>query len=846
MKRFLITFLIFLVVKSLAAQNDETLYSAKNQLDINNASYQEIARLPVSEEIALALYERVLYRGYFKSIYELHQIEGIDQELFNKIKQLIRIEPYKTLTSSQEKIDEIYYRLDRWSSSESMNNAFIDLWIEKALEPMNVNSVRYDELVNLQNVSPIDAAAIVNHRKTVHWIRDQRDLRDVPGFSYYAYRTARYFLDYKDVESDAALHGNILMRVDNTPFMASEGEQTQEANITTITSALSSGINSLPSTYFKTRLTFRQQYKFGLAFVRKLSEPTHYSDLGGFQIPNAKFYIGMENQSLGPINLRKLYLGNFSVTLGQGVIMENTDFFIPRKSGYGFRKRFRGISGDISRTRQYTLRGGAAELEYNNLSLIGFVSFDSRDAILNRGSYSDANTRSFNQLIVLNQRFEYAVDDTLRGPEYDGLSWINSVNELTYGGHLQYDFLPGTHLGVSYYESAYDRPIDSNPYQITALDYKGDSHWDIRRVTTDSEIIQSYGGEISRGINPFWAGAQSFRRVYGFDFQTVIKNIVIQGEWGELDKGGSVFNLGDDPKAMVLSAYAQFPSFNILLLYRNYDVAFDNPYQRSFSNYRRFKGTIYEDYYYLQSVLYGQLYETNPQPQAEEGLYLSAFYQMSRSLTMRFQYDNWTRKADAAKMYRLVGTINYRPVFPLAIQLRNKWQAREEDNSLSTKRYYKNYEFRGRLRLRLSNYDSFDLMYSVSKLLNHPRPRVFGDIVLDGEAITANYVHNFNKYLKLSGMLAYYKGFLWNFEDTQFMVMESDRGAIRYFLSLYARLNLNLSVRLKYTGEYHNPVSGAYFYPNNQTRQENPGRMYETDWIRKFSNLFYVEFNYNF
>ena len=30
---------------------------------------------------------------------------------------------------------------------------------------------------------------------------------------------------------------------------------------------------------------------------------------------------------------------------------------------------------------------------------------------------------------------------------------------------------------------------------------------------------------------------------------------------------------------MVLSAYAQFENFNILTLYRNYDLNFDNPYQ---------------------------------------------------------------------------------------------------------------------------------------------------------------------------------------------------------------------------------------------------------------------------
>lgn len=840
LKQFKILGSFLLIIQISIAQNVSTPYSQDNQLDINNAGIEEISKLPVSKEIAIDLYQRILYRGNFKSVYELRRIDGIDQRLFNQLKPLIRIEPFSALTTVQEKIEQIYYRLERWSSSEGVNDAFIDLWIEKALDPMNVNKARYNELVNLQNVSPIDAAAIINHRKDVHWISTERNLRYTPGLSNYAYRTARYFLDYKDVKDGHNWHGNIMLRIDNTPFMADEGEQAQEAGLSAISGDVSSGYNLLPNVYYKARFSFLQDYKMGFSYSRNLNEPTHYLNEGSFRIPDGKFYLGLENLKLGVVNLRKLYLGNYSVTLGQGIIMENTDFFTPRKSGYGFRKRFKGISGDNSRTRQYTLKGIAAEADYKNISAIGFVSYDSRDAILNKAVQNDSlEVRAFNQLIVLDQRFEYALDDESRGPDQLNLSWLDAVNELTYGGHLQYDFIPGTYLGLSLYESAYDRPLEPHYEEIVEADNLD------RLVTADSEIKQSYGGSISRSSNPFWADALSFRRVYGFDFQTVINNVAIQGEWGELDKGGSLFKLGDDPKAFVVSAYAQFPTFNILALYRNYDVGFDNPYQRSFSNYHRFKGSIYEDYYYLQSVLYGQLYENNPQPQSEEGFYLNSFYQVNRKITARFQYDNWIRKPDGAKHYRLVGTVDYRPVFPLRIQLRQKWQAREEDNDI-TIGYYKNLEFRGRIRMRLSNYNSLGLMYTSSKLIVHPRPRVFGDMVLDGQAITANYIHNFNKYLKITGMLSYYKGFLWNFEDTQFVVMDSEHGAIRYWLSVYMRLNSYFSMRLKYTAENHKPGTSVNYDPWESTINDNPGKMFAADCKRNYISLFYVEFNYNF
>ena len=833
--------ILLVLIWQMMAIAGETPYSRNNQLNINTANLTEIEQLPVNPVIAKRLYDHVLYRGYFKSIYDLRQVQGVNQALFETIKPLIRIEPFSPMTPVQEKIEQIYFRLDRWSSNEGVNDAFVDLWIEKALDPMSVNTARYDQLINLQNVSPVDAVAILNHRKDVHWFRDQRDLRRTPGLSNYAYRTARYFLDYQDTETQG-WHGNVLMRMNNTPFMAAQADQTNQAGLSAVSGDIRTGYTMLPNMYYKTRLSYGGHFKFGMSYTRNLSEPNHYLNDSGIRIPDIKYYLGLHDYKWGDFNLRNLLVGNYKLTFGQGVVMENTDFYTPRKSGYGFRKRFTGISGDNSRTREFTLKGIAAEADFHNFSAIGFFSLDARDAIMNRTPFGPDSLQSFNQFIVLNQRFEYALDDSIRGPNRLGISWLNTVNEMTYGGHLQYDFIPGTFLGMSFYESLYDHPLDPNPYEIVGRDYRGQENWDRRQVTADSEIKQAYGGEISRGHSSLWSKAESFRRVYGLDFQTVLGNMVLQGEYGQLDKGG----FSKNPGALVLSAYWQFPTLNILALYRNYDLGFDNPYQRSFSNYHRYKGSIYEDYYYLQSALYGQLYENSPQSQAEEGFYLSTFYQLSRKITSRFEYDNWLRKSDAAKHYRLVGTIDYHPVYPLTFQFRQKWQAREEQNSLTKNMYYKNLEFRGRMRLRLSNYDSFDMMYASSKLVVHPRPRVFGDIVLSGDALIATYIHNFNKNLKLSGMLAYYQGFLWNFEDTQFVVMDSRRGAIRYWLSMYARLDHHLSLRMKYTAEYQKPVSNVNFSPSAATQESNPDKRYNALWIHNSGNMFFVELNYNF
>ncbi len=835
--------LLFFTLFVLGLGNSKVVWS-QQPLDLNQATFEQIKQLPISEELARAIYERILFKGYFSSIYQLWELPGMDATAFNLLKNRVKIEPVAAASAVQERIEQIYYRLERWTSTEGINNDLIDLWIEKALEPVNINTLGYDEMVNFQNVSPVDAVAILRQRKLVHFFRNSRDLRNTPGLSNYAYRSLRNFVQYKE-ETLSEWHGSFLLRMDNAPFIAEEAEQSPQAQFLDVAQQASeTGLTQIPSIFSRLRFTKGKHLDFGLSYVRANGEPMTYAFTSPFHFPETKFHFTLKDLRWKNVYLKKLILGYYKVTLGQGVIFENTDFFTPRKSGYGFRKRFNGISGDLSRNREFTLRGMAVEGAYQNWRAIGFVSFDDRDAILNKDEFN--GKPSFNHFIVLDQRFPYAPGDTLRGPNNADLSWLNAVKELTYGAHLQYTFTPGTFIGLSYYESAYDHYLNPDPYQVVGTDNSGNQNWDIRQVTADSEIKQAYGGPVSRGDNLFWSQAVSFRRVYGFNFQTVWKNLALQGEYGILDKSHAGFRPLVGPRAFVASLYWQQENFNLLVLYRNYDIGFDNPYQRSFSNYRRYKGTIFEDYYYLQTPLYGQLYSNNPQPQAEAGFYINSYYQITRQLTTRLEYDNWMRKSDRAKNYRLVGTLDYRPVYPLNIQIRHKWQAREPQNDLTPNQFYKNYELRGRLRFRLSNYNSFDLVYANSKLIVHPRPRVFGDFVLDGEAMGVQYAHNVNRNFRLSGMFIYYKGFFWNFEETQFVVMDSPRGALRFFVSAYSRLTTNLSVRLKYTADHQLPVSNIQFQPYQSTIDANPGKMFGTLWQRGQDHLFYLELNYNF
>lgn len=834
-------------------------YSIDNQLDINNAAYEDILRLPVSPAIAERLYERIQYSGPFTSIFQLRDVEGISQRVLLRIKPMIRIEPYAALTERESRIENLYFKLDQWSGREGTNQALVDSWIEQALEPVNVNQMSFGELLNLQGVSPVDAAAIINYRNEVGKISSSRDMRSIPYLSYFGYRNARDFLTYSENEKKREFHGSIRFRSTNTPFFSEEAEAGEDLDLP------AGQANDYPDYYTRFAATIGTDIRIGYSFWHALEEPVLTYDVAGLEIPKAKWYIGLEKKKWGALRLEKVYVGNYSLAFGEGVVMENTDFFTPRKTGFGFRKRFLGLSGDNSRTRQYKLTGAAAQFGLGNAHLYLFGSFDERDAILGRepvligAEGEEESVNPVSHFIVLDQRFEYAPDDSAR--IIADLPWRDSVKELTYGFHTAYDILPTTQLGFTYYESAYDRPLRPPTTREESADIVLPA--ETRQIDfPDNEIFNSYGGRVSDGENPFWSDAKSFRRVYGLNFRSVYQNVSFQAEYGELDTGDglALFSTDKNPWALSASAYVQYNNLYLMGLYRNYQLGYDNPYQRSFSNYRRFKRSVYEDYFYLQSGLYGQLYSNNPQPQAEEGFYFLTRYQINRKTTLTVEYDNWIRQADDVPQYRLRGTLQFRPIFPIDISLRQKYQGREVANNQSIE-YFENLEFRGRIRLRLSRFNSLSLDYGNNAVKFRPRPRLFfgtepgsetgqdnlaGNAAIDGEFVGGNYTHNFNEWMKVTGGLLYYRGFYWTFEDTQFLVLDSDRGAMRYWMSFYSRINNQLSMRLKYARDRQ--AVGTFV----QTRETNndpvvePGVATAADYIQGKQDVFYLELNYNF
>ena len=761
---------------------------SSKKININDFKHDQLKEIPISENKINAIINYLQYANNISTIYQLLEIDEINSYDLNILKKYIYIgEANISDFIKNQKMSS--YKLEYWFSSDGNQESLSDIWLDRFFSPKNINKMSYDEVYSLPNVSPIDAVGIMRQKERGE-IRGTFELKNSPGLSYYGYKNILDFIKFQD-QKDQGLHFRYSTLIKTLPITNNPDE---EGNSDIIINN-----NDNPETLH--RLTvFGNNFKLGMLFYQNMGE------IEG--VHTKKFSISFDDinfKSIGIPVYGKHIIGNYNVVFGQGVIMETTDYFSPRRTGYGFTKRAEGISSDLSRSSQYLMQGIASQYvldlsESSNIRFTQFISMHSRDAIINEDG-------SFCSLITMQPRLEWGFNQN-QDKIYHPLT--ASVNELTFGGNVRFSPTLSSSIGFTFYESLYDRVLDASRNQILGTilggddpGYSGDEYYgNYITNSADPEIEAMYS---SSGTSDIWDEALSYRRIMGFDFSTVYKNLAIQGEYGEIFNDSN-FKFGRGPSALVVNSYLQFDNFNLLLLYRNYDIDYDNPYQRSFSNYQRYKTSIFEDTYWLEDPVYGFLYSGNPQPQAEEGFYIASRYQIARNLVTTLNWDTWNRKADNSKYYRIVSTFDWRPVFNYRFKIRQKWQARGDFNIAHPSPYYSR-ETRVTARLRLSSYNSVELLYSNGNTTFSPRPRLtnnsmmgetmVGDVGSPDESIGFSFIHNASSNFKIKFGGLYVNGFLWYVEDSDFRVFSEDSGAFHSWVSFRMIASNNLTMNFK-------------------------------------------------
>jgi hypothetical protein len=802
-----------------------------DKIDINNASYLDIQSLQLSENKNNDIWLFISSKGSIESIYDLLQIDSLTSLDIQKLKKYIKIVD-KVYDSSRA--TNISYKTDMWLSSEGSSEGIAELWLDRFYNPQNVNFMNYDDLSALPNFSPMDVVAVLKQKKRGN-ISGTWQLKNSPGISHYGYKNLLDFVDFDDSGSNK-VDIRYTSMVRSIPSSSSLDEDEIPVSFTN---------EMIPETLSKLLIGYSNM-NIGVLRHNRIGEASNvYTD---------KAFVSFEKIKIPHTSFRldRFIIGNFTASYGQGVIFESTDFYQPRRTGHKFSKRQSGINPDFTRSSQYVLSGVASQISNEKFRLSMFLSNgfpknnNKRDGIINADG-------SLCALITMSPRLEYGYSSNSLGKINENL--IDSVEEWTMGVNIRYSTDLSTNIGFTLYESLYDRVLnpqvietiiggddDPNPSldPITDFDnYSGDVFYlNYMSNSADPEINAMYS---NAGESSIWSSAKSFRRVAGFDFSKVIKNISIQGEYGEIDTNG---RFGDnEPSAFIVNSYVQFDSFDLLLLYRDYDLDFDNPYQRSFSEYKRYKSSIFEDAYWLEDPIYYNLYSSNAQPQAEKGYYLESRYQFHEDLVGGIQWDSWIRKADEAQYYRVVGKLEWRPLFNYRVYFRYKWQSRGSFDIAHPSPYFTK-EARIRFKLRLSNYNSMELLYSWNYTTFSPRPRLtgsadlfdqnmnVGDIGSPDGAIGLSFEHNFDRNMKLKTGFVYADGFMWYIEDNDFRLFNTNSGLVHSWVSFNFKPNELISVKMK--------VSHSSDFPSTTVVT---GQMVDGLWVDN-PYMFDESFNY--
>jgi len=840
---FLIFLLCFLYLSTLPAR-----------IDINIATLEELKELPITEEQAEDIYDYRYYVDYFRSIYQLKEIPSITQRDLDILKPIVMVSHVKEKDEYAERRQQTSYLIERLGSNEGFQEGISDIWEDYLVTPRNLNKLTYSDILNMPNTSPIDASAVLNRISYGDTISSYRDLRHTEGISYYGASNLRHYVYYKQNKQDGKLFFNYQLKYDDNPYDEASGEMYKESMINlhlVENGELDSNSETprikkqsfwgyfhmedySPSIMNKVRIRYANDWGAGfLQYNRKGEEPLFLSSDNENEdlLKDMKFFANYETEIFGNDHLNVI-AGNFRATFGEGLVMENTDFYNSRKTGYGFSKRITGITEDLSRTQEYALLGAAVEWKNRSFNASLFFSNDDKDAVVwdsNNNGEIDDDDYLFSY-ITMSRRFD---NDELEEAEdffenyeqtgYDNPYSINmaprkdAFNEQILGGHLEYSPIIGTHFGITAYEAVYDRDFvvdnsnDSLKYLLIKTLFEEDgtpvdgNDAEAKYRIMDSEIAALYSTKTGDYDN-------NFRRVIGFDWRTVLNNTSIQGEYAELTVDGKEYKIGDDPKALILSSYTQFENLYFITLYRDYDLDFDNPYSRGFSEHEKFEDTVLEKYaYVLNNPLVSDMYVNSAQPQAEKGVYIEARYRFNKHLTINRSYlDIWERKADARKSVRFQGELDYRPIYAFSMRLKYKHQQNRYDDD-ADRSLSKTNETTIKFNANLSNFDRISIEYRYTKVWFPPYTYLTNDgeiggnsiaqaqSLLNADYICVDYTHNFSSNLKVQGSFIYWNGHgasHWDWEDMEIDFM-GEKGNKLWF-ALHSKISSNLYLTLKY------------------------------------------------
>lgn len=796
MKKLMLIIIITMAVLPLLA----------DKIDINNTQLSALDTLMIPDEVIYGIKEYIHQYGEIRSIYEMRDIPGVDDEIFSILMDRIAVYPD---TATDETSIYIIRLQDRLASEESPTQGAIDIWEEMLVHKMNINTATLNDLLMIQGVNITDAAAIIRSRNSLGDFSYDNQIRRSVGLTYYAWSQLRNYIGYEDPyeewEFSGYMRNNLNYSNDDTynytsytGLMYSLSAAIHELEVAAPDSTnnrdllLQAGMDEDDITFIRNRMEeeYEQLYnyrldgdlssKFRLNFGRYLNAGGVVIKNAGIPVPEFKGYANITDIAF----IDNIYLGNYRVSIGQGLVMDNTDEYRARRFDI-----VQGLFPDVTQTDGSKLTGMALNGHISRLGFLVFGSQENRNAVLNPDG-------SVNTLILSNTIFD---------------AFKDKVRDRTYGGRLYFDLgglgpMPiSTEIGISGFRASYNKRFRPDTLII-------DIPYDKDNVNTPV-YMESFSG--------------TARDVFGIDFRTDFRNMSFEGE----------IAMQDNAYAYVLRNDLIFANFYLKTIYRHYDVGFDNPYARPLSEQSRFDDTAFEKEYRLIDPILSIITD-DPRPRPEEGIYFETRFRITEKLTITKAYlDIWKTLDYNTHNYRFQGEVEYRPVFPIRIRLKQKIQEKNLYKVIQSTRSFTN-ETTLRVFALLTNNDyiNFEARYGRVDLTTNAG--LADDYIIDGTYVNASFEHRITEYFSVLGGFATWKTdgmSQWIFEDTGIDFLYGD--GQKYYVTMIDRISPNASIRAKASMKNQDVPFFGIYNPDTELRYENGDFTYIRDFAQ-YRHLF--------
>ncbi|MEO0227737.1 MAG: helix-hairpin-helix domain-containing protein [candidate division WOR-3 bacterium] len=763
------------------------IFLISQQIDLNRAPLEEFYTLPVDSSVARSIFEYRQIYGPFKSVYELRNVPEVTAEIFERIKPVVKIAvPFPARSEWASIVNE----QRKLASEEPPSKGAIDEWEDLLYLPANINKMGFDDLLLIDRMTPVDASAVLLALKQKE-IKSSRDLRRISGLSSYSYTSLRRYVQYTD-EYDKKLHGSVRIKMENESRL----DVGEDENIATRISYLEQAIGDIDNTttYLKEYYNWKDEecdkLKANLSQELDSLKKTHPEPVSSFRLKTnynrrlkmgiyyepkkeqTKGYVGLGN--VGP--LYRFYLGNYRVVWGEGLMVDNTDEHRARVFS-----RSTGIYGDLTDNYGYQFTGAAGSFHLSpfgtgiTLKPSFFYSYTTRNAIVNPDNTIWRIIPSSSYLFEWqrNQLEEQVIGTNLR---------LAPLQEYFPGAYVAFEG-----MGLNYP----DKIIDPDPRWIDIPLDKYDP-WFYPEITQLSYSAKRlyYGAEFLFPIKPFFFSGEIVRQ------KDTLNNLCY---------------------AYLVKSRVQYDYFYLNILYRHYDIGYDNPFHRGFSEYRRFEDTPFEKPYALINPEYTTIYD-DPTPKPEQGVFLETRYQLTRNIILNRAYlDLFENLSFGLFNTRGYFEIEFQPAFPVRIRYSEKI-IRKYLPRVITSTPSHTFESSIRIFFYLSNYDALRLELRKG---NVDLTAIEGkDTDLEGGFLSFSFEHNFTTNFLVEGGVALWSTdgmSQWIFEDVGIDFL-SGKGMKYYIVSSQKIGNILLRAKFKYKlteiehfGLYNNP---EIYYPD--------------------------------